>query len=111
MCKLSRKIDPGEVSNICINQCKAMCCRGPIVLTLSNDEFEEFERNSGKLNLDLKPIHKNDGTIVIKFLDQMGGHCPMLDPDTSMCMIYQNRPNVCRDFPTKYTPGCPISGG
>ena len=43
VCKLSRKIDPGEVSNICINQCKAMCCRGPIVLTLSNDEFEEYE--------------------------------------------------------------------
>ncbi len=111
MCKLVRTIDPGEVSNICIGQCKAMCCRGPLILSLTNDEFVEFERYSGKLDLDIKPIQRDDGTIGIRFLDFAGGHCPMLNPYTSMCMIYQNRPKVCRDFPTKYTPGCLISGG
>ena len=68
MCKLVRTIDPGEVSNICISQCKAMCCRGPLILSLTNDEFVEFERYSGKLDLDIKPIQRDDGTIGITFL-------------------------------------------
>lgn len=111
MCKLARKIDPGEVTNICINQCKAMCCRGPFILSLANYEFKEFERYSKELDRDLKPIYKDDGTVGIRFLDHIGGNCPMLNSDTSTCGIYQNRPKVCRDFPTKYTPGCLISGG
>ena len=46
-----------------------MCCRGPLILSLTNDEFGEFERHSGKLDLNIKPIQRDDGTIGIRFLD------------------------------------------
>ena len=39
---LAPGLTPGEASEICMNQCRAMCCRGPLVLELAASEVEGF---------------------------------------------------------------------
>ena len=96
-------------NKICINKCKAMCCRGPLVLQLTVVEHK-FLKNIGKqLQLPVVSSATIDGDYILKFLDHPGFHCAMLDSETSMCRIYEDRPKVCREFPLKVTPGCLIS--
>jgi len=86
-----------------------MCCRGPLVLQLTVIEHE-FLKNVGKqFQLPVVSSATMDGRYILKFLDHPGLHCPMLDSETSMCRIYEDRPKVCREFPVKVTPGCLIS--
>ena len=52
------------------------------------------------------PVLLDDGTI----LDPVDGKCPNLD-DRNRCMIYETRPQVCRDFPPMFqlVDGCALS--
>ena len=98
-------------SHICMNQCRAMCCRGPLLLELTAAELPRFTDQAAALGVQLRVNRGNDGNGWLKFADHPGERCPMLDPATYQCRIYQQRPQRCRDFPEKLTPGCPISGG
>ena len=96
-------------NRICINECRAMCCRGPLVIQLTFSE-NEFLKSTGKqLQVPVVSSVTMDGKYILKFSDHPGLHCPMLDSETSMCRIYDDRPKVCREFPLKVTPGCLIS--
>jgi Fe-S-cluster containining protein len=107
---LKADLTPEAASNICLNQCKAGCCRGPLILRLTGDEALAFAAHGAALNIDVSIIRTPDGGGWIRFTDHQGEHCPMLDAHTSRCRIYQDRPQRCRDFPERVTPGCPISG-
>lgn len=98
-------------SHICMSQCKAMCCRGPLVLRLKRAEVPIFESRAAALGVYLMIQGTPDGGGWVRFADHPGNLCPMLDEATSACRIYDDRPERCREFPEKMTPGCAISGG
>jgi Fe-S-cluster containining protein len=98
-------------SQICMNQCKAMCCRGSLVLQLTITEVAPFRERAAALGLAALIAPTSDGGGWVRFAEHPGEHCPMLDGTTSACRIYEHRPQRCRDFPQDVTPGCAISGG
>ena len=99
-----------EASRICMDQCRAMCCRGPLILRLEPDEVAVFHREAVHLGTtaDISPAADGGGNLL--FLDHPGECCPMLDQATFACRIYEQRPRVCREFPRRPEPGCAISG-
>ena len=113
--RLSNKsyLKPGltlrEATTICMNQCRGQCCRGPLILHLEKNEVAEFRQMAEYLGIETRISVSHHGTAWVKFSEHIGEHCPMLNPDTSQCLIYDNRPTRCRAFPEKPTPGCPIS--
>ena len=100
-----------QASEICMNVCRAMCCRGPLVLELGPEEVAGFVDAGRNLGIDVNVDEGAEGRGLVKFGDHAGEKCPMLDPDTLACRIYASRPTRCREFPERPTPGCPISGG
>ena len=104
-------LDIEQASAICMNKCRAMCCRGPLVLELEPEEVSDFARLGKALGIELQVSKGSEGRGWVKFANHPGLRCPMLDPKTFQCRIYEERPNRCRQFPEKPTPGCLISGG
>ena len=104
-------LTPEAASDICMNRCKAMCCRGSLILVLSAAEVPSFEEQAAALGAAATITRTPSGEGWVRFSDHEGEHCPMLDDSTSRCRIYEDRPQRCRDFPETLTPGCAISGG
>ena len=98
-------------TRICMDQCRAMCCRGLLILRLTIDEVPAFKGHAAALGVDLALTQTTDGEGWVRFAEHAGERCPMLDDATSACRIYKDRPQRCRDFPERLTPGCAISGG
>jgi Fe-S-cluster containining protein len=98
-----------EANTICMEQCRGQCCRGALILRLGKNEVAEFKKMGAYLGIETNISVSRYGDAWVKFSEHIGDHCPMLDPDTSQCLIYDNRPARCRTFPEKPTPGCPIS--
>ena len=94
-------LTPEEASSICMDQCRAMCCRGPLILRLEPDEVAVFHREAVHLGTtaDISPAADGGGNLL--FLDHPGECCPMLDQATFACRIYEQRPRVCREFPRR----------
>ena len=103
-------LTPETATDICMNQCRAMCCRGPLILRLSRDESSRFEEQAIALGLTVKVDAAPGGGGWVKFAEHTGERCPMLEDTTSACRIYQARPQRCRIYPESPTPGCAISG-
>ncbi len=103
-------LTPEAASHICMRLCRALCCRGPLILRLTRPEVLAFEGHAATLGVALQITQTPDGGGWVRFSDHAGEHCPMLDDATSACRIYQDRPQRCRDFPERPTPGCAISG-
>ncbi len=103
-------LSPEFASHVCMNYCRAMCCRGALVLSLSDGEADDFQGCADELGVAVSMVRKDGGGAWVRFSDHEGERCPMLDPGTFKCRIYERRPQRCRDFPEKPTPGCPISG-
>ena len=85
-------LTPKEASRICMDQCRAMCCRGPLILRLEPDEVAVFHREAVHLGTtaDISPAADGGGDLL--FLDHPGECCPMLDQATFACRIYEQRP-------------------
>ncbi len=97
-------------SRICLHECRAQCCRGPLYLRLTASEVRDFRERAAALGVELKLTEAADGTGSVAFLEHAGARCPMLDARTSACRIYADRPARCREFPDGPRPGCAISG-
>jgi len=108
---LREGLSPEAASRICLHQCRAGCCRGPLYLRLTAPEVVTFKDRAAVLGVALTVTEAADGSGAVGFLDHPGDRCPMLDEATSACRIYEERPQRCRDFPDKPRPGCAISGG
>ena len=80
-------------------------------MELTLGEAAYFVEQAARLGVELRLNRGEDGRGWVKFSDHTGERCPMLDPATHECRIYERRPKRCREFPEKPTPGCPISGG
>lgn len=104
-------LTPEAASDICMNRCRAMCCRGPLILHLSAAEIPVFEGQAAALGVTATVDVTTSGEGWVRFSDHEGERCPMLEDSTSRCRIYEERPQRCRDFPEALTPGCAISGG
>jgi len=100
-----------QASRICMDKCRAGCCRGPLLLELTAAEVDDFKRRAVALGLAVTVVRRPDGGGWLRFADYPGERCPMLRPDTFACRIYADRPGRCRRFPERKTPGCAISGG
>lgn len=98
-------------SQVCMNECKAQCCKGPLILRLNNEEVLAMEARARCLGIDLAPTRTASGDGWLRFSDYPGECCPFLDGAASVCRIYDDRPRRCREFPEKPTPGCAISAG
>ena len=98
-----------EANTICMEQCRGQCCRGALILRLWKIEVAEFKEMGAYLGIETNISVSRYGDAWVKFSEHIGDHCTMLDPDTSQCLIYDNRPTRCRAFPEKPTLGCPIS--
>lgn len=98
-------------SRICKEQCGGMCCRGSLVLQLTSNEVSAFNEHAAILGVALLMTPTSDGGMWVRFSEHPGEHCPMLDASSSICRIYKDRPQRCRDFPPSFTLGCAISGG
>ena len=103
-------LSPEQASHICMTQCGAMCCRGPLILELTEEEAQTFRGNAARLGTEARVSERPEGGGWVRFSDHEGERCPMLDKDTNGCRIYRQRPRRCRDFPERPTPGCAISG-
>jgi Fe-S-cluster containining protein len=103
-------LTPEAASRICMHQCRAQCCRGPLYLRLTKSEVRAFRARAEALGVELKLTEAADGNGSVGFLEHAGEHCPMLDEATSVCRIYEDRPLRCREFPDKPRPDCAISG-
>jgi Fe-S-cluster containining protein len=68
----------------------ARCCNHFIILSGAVSSFIEARKKYG-----LKLILNPDGKTF---------HCNMLDSQTKLCKIYENRPNACRTAPVKAYP-------
>ena len=42
-------LTPQEATRICMDECRAMCCRGPLVLRLTKDEVQPFKAQAARL--------------------------------------------------------------
>lgn len=104
-------LSPAAASQICMNQCRAKCCRGAWILSLSQPEAQVFRAKAEELGVEALVRPAEEGGGWIRFSDHPGERCPMLDPATFACRIYGSRPQRCRSFPERMTPGCAISGG
>lgn len=102
-------LPPEAASDICMNQCRAGCCRGPLILRLSGAEAATLKRRAEGLGVDLQPGLSGGSGGWLKFAEYPGELCPMLDPATFACRIYDDRPQRCREFPERLTPGCALS--
>ena len=104
-------LSPKEASRICMESCRAMCCRGPLLLELDSAEILLFQREAIRLGIKVEVQEGQGAGGWLKFADHDGDRCPMLDPTSWGCRIYETRPRRCREFPEQLTPGCAISGG
>ena len=108
---LAEGLTPEQATRICMDQCRAMCCRGPLILDLAAEEAEDFQRRARALGTEVEFLPLSEGKAGVRFSDFPGECCPMLDRSTFGCRIYGDRPERCRQFPERLTPGCAISGG
>lgn len=107
-CFLKPGLTPERAQPLCLQQCRAQCCRGPQFLRLTDDEVTRLKRHADALGLRLT-IHAEADGGSIRFLEYANDCCPMLDDATSRCRIYDERPQRCRAFPEGPRPGCLIS--
>jgi Fe-S-cluster containining protein len=108
---LAPGLTPEAASRICMHECRAQYCRGPLLLSLTAPEVLSFRAHAAELGVELTLREADDGSGAVAFPEHDGERCPMLDDATSVCRIYADRPHRCREFPDKLRPGCAISGG
>ena len=91
-----------SISNYCIKECKAKCCRKGSLLIQSKKELFSLITENDFHNLFEKQIitkSTNNENWHIFNHEKIGG-CPKLDKN-NLCSIYKNedRPKICSDFP------------
>ena len=71
-----------------MEQCRGQCCRGALILRLGKNEVAEFKEMGAHLGIETNISVSRYGDAWVKFSEHIGDHCPMLDPETSRCLIY-----------------------
>jgi Fe-S-cluster containining protein len=115
--RLMKKCDPDKPSTwmkyrdgLCQN-CWAGCCTMPLEvsaqdlidmrLTHEDEAGESLKKLAKRLQKEgiIQSYRANTGVFMIS--QKSNGDCYFLDSKTRLCTIYEKRPTVCREFPTK----------
>jgi Fe-S-cluster containining protein len=96
-------------TELCMGRCHAACCQGPAYLLLAAGEVSDFAAQGQRLGVPVRLRATAAGGAQVRFLEHPGDRCPMLDPTTFACRIYEARPGRCRAFPEARRPGCLLS--
>ncbi|AQQ09261.1 Flagellin N-methylase [Sedimentisphaera cyanobacteriorum] len=84
---------PDDMDESCKN-CDGLCCRY-IALPIDNPETEkDFDDISWYLCHENVSVFVEEGQWYVSFSTP----CRYLCPETSMCLNYKNRPQICRNF-------------
>lgn len=76
--------------------CKCDCCGiVPIPENIFNKHKSKITINY-KINEELKKFHSKFKGYIVPITDDY--KCPFLDRDNLKCIIYEDRPNICRDY-------------
>lgn len=97
-----------DAQRLCTEVCGALCCQGPQVLLLGEDEADAMRSHASRLGRRLMLHPRREGGASLRFPDHEGERCPML-ARSGACDIYEARPGRCRAFPEGPRPGCIIS--
>jgi Fe-S-cluster containining protein len=94
--------------------CYAACCRLPVEVSAADlvrlgvvtpDEvvgsLKKVARRLGAAGV-IKQFRAATG--IFTLAQTLAGDCINHDPKTRMCRVYERRPTVCRDFPTRLGP-------
>lgn len=93
--------------DICVDECGAQCCKAPGSFSLRDDEVIRLNRLA-KMHRIVFPIFADPyraGMFMHDFELNDNKHCPFLKDDNT-CRIYFERPDACRQYPTKYEASC-----
>ena len=91
---------------LCVERCRAACCRAPGSVVLSHHEANRMALRSPT------PLHLYDeggNRLRLNFSDH-DGHCPMLEAD-ARCRIYSDRPVACHRYPSQPELRCAVWPG
>ncbi|PWU15805.1 MAG: zinc/iron-chelating domain-containing protein [Bdellovibrio sp.] len=102
---------------LCAN-CLASCCMMPVevraedLVRLKLVTPDEIQRSKKRVFKKLKRERwvssYREGSELFMLQAKTNGECPFLDSHTRRCSRYEDRPQVCRDFPLRAGPriGC-----
>ena len=94
--------------------CRGSCCTMPVEVR-AQDLIRLGLTNEDELNNSIKKLAKRlkkegvissyrEGTDLFMFTQKANDDCYFLDSKTRLCTVYDQRPDTCRDFPTKVGP-------
>jgi len=93
---------PGEFEKRFCIHCNARCCKVGVWIPLLRDEFPKMQELARKLGRDVKLSMEpmgNDVVWVMSHGRKEGEEpCGFLDTETNKCLIYEDRPQHCKDF-------------
>ena len=74
----------------CIDRCKAECCG---IVPIPKDLAKKHEEKAQVKAMEIMPFGNND---IVSLTED--AFCIFLDRDTKKCVIYEERPDVCRRY-------------
>ena len=107
-----------SISDYCLNECKAYCCRKSHFLIINKIQIKTFTNNKINYFIEKRIIKKlKDGKFSFD-LRKNNNLCPNLNLENFKCKIYnnKNKPDVCNEFPLfinkkkkqfRFASGCP----
>lgn len=79
------------------SKCGALCCREGVFIPLTNEEFWKMNELSRALQKDVAlTIERLDGKLVW-IMGHVKRPCGFLDQGTNLCLVYEDRPDLCRE--------------
>ena len=94
--------------------CRGHCCAMPVEIKATDlirlevatkDEFlNSVKKTAKRLKKEGIILSYRDGTEFFMLSQKANDDCYFLDSLTRLCTVYENRPDTCRDFPSKVGP-------
>lgn len=102
--KLVKKDVKQIIKDICVNQCKAKCCKTSLELPAHAipfypGDFTNFVEKGYSACLGETTL---EGIWQPIIRPHIFGYCPLLNPTTNECLIYDERPLGCKVFPFEH---------
>lgn len=89
-----------DISDYCMNECKALCCRKGRLVVSREELSEIFHGDEKEIEESSKSIYNGKEDKFMLDLHREGKGCPALR-DEVLCSIHKSskRPQTCGDFP------------
>lgn len=91
------------LSPFCINICGGHCCKiENVKIKVNKKQIDEIKKITERPNLDLtkdKVDNEPEMFWIKTYEDSLCPHCLAFDPDTKLCKIQHQKPEMCLQFP------------